>query len=394
MIPDPSTVTILLERSMRLSTSIDPKLWSQLEATYEAKNYKAAIMEAFHYLSDLIRDKSGLDGDGTQLVGNAFGGKNPLLKINKCETESERNIQQGTEAILRGLYQSIRNPRSHGIHHDSQRDCDSIVQFIDFMLAVVDKSPSVFDKESVMRQIFDGRFVAGKRYADLVVAEIPFNKRWDVLVEAYRRKDNSYWRNIGTFFNTLISSVSSEERTAFLRIVSDELKVCTSDEAVATVVHLVSPPHWNEIAERSRLRAENILNESVRDAYISREDGRCVQGFYGQWIQGIAHDMILRDQLAAILSKKLRSGDWGHESYVLSTLFSTFVSLRPVPTAEDVQRIQDALEAGDHRFQEALGSLETSLTSLSLSWKEPFQDRLWDFRRTNVGGLLPPEPLW
>ena len=40
------------------------------------------IIDAFLSLTETIRDKSGLEGDGSSLVGQAFGGNNPKIKLN------------------------------------------------------------------------------------------------------------------------------------------------------------------------------------------------------------------------------------------------------------------------------------------------------------------------
>jgi uncharacterized protein (TIGR02391 family) len=64
------------------------------------------------------------------LVGQAFGGKTPKLRVNKLQTESDQDIQKGTENLLLGLYQSIRNPRSHGKLTDTKEDADAIILFI------------------------------------------------------------------------------------------------------------------------------------------------------------------------------------------------------------------------------------------------------------------------
>jgi hypothetical protein len=50
-----------------------------------------------HYLSDILREKSGTDGDGHKLVGKVLGGSSPILRVNKLQTESERDVQRGLE---------------------------------------------------------------------------------------------------------------------------------------------------------------------------------------------------------------------------------------------------------------------------------------------------------
>src|SRR3982751_2148222 len=118
---------------MSLQTTLDPRLWAAIKHTYLAQNYTGAILDSIHFLSDLIRDKSGLDSDGHVLIGNALGGQNPIVKINSLQTESERDEQRGLEFLLRGVYTGIRNPRSHEKWSDSAQIADALIPFINYL---------------------------------------------------------------------------------------------------------------------------------------------------------------------------------------------------------------------------------------------------------------------
>lgn len=88
---------------MSLAGSIDERLWLAIQASYEAGDYSSAILDCVFYLSELIRNKSGLDTDGNSLVGDAFGGANPIIKVNSLHTESERfpiPIQSSTTEFI------------------------------------------------------------------------------------------------------------------------------------------------------------------------------------------------------------------------------------------------------------------------------------------------------
>src|ERR1035438_10349919 len=98
---------------MNLEPRIDRRLWSAVETAYQSGNYTGAILDSIHFLGELIREKTGIEGDGLSLIGQALGGQNPKLKVTKLQTESDKNVQKGAEQLLRGLYQGIRNPRSH-----------------------------------------------------------------------------------------------------------------------------------------------------------------------------------------------------------------------------------------------------------------------------------------
>lgn len=111
---------------MNFETLLDKRLYQAIETSYVSRNYTGAILDAIYFLSNLIRDKTGLESDGPSLIGQAFGGNNPRLKVSRLQTESELNVQKGVEQILRGIYQAIRNPRSHEKHTDDKADTDSM----------------------------------------------------------------------------------------------------------------------------------------------------------------------------------------------------------------------------------------------------------------------------
>jgi uncharacterized protein (TIGR02391 family) len=140
---------------MNLQTHIRDALWSAIQSTYQAGNYSHAILDAMHHLSNILRDKTGVDGDGAALVGQALGGDSPRLRINRLQTETERNEHRGIENILRGMYQAIRNPRSHEQVEDSQETANSIIYFIDYLLGIIEKSQEPYSISRFITRVFD-----------------------------------------------------------------------------------------------------------------------------------------------------------------------------------------------------------------------------------------------
>ena len=175
---------------MDLKTGLAEPLWAAIETTYESHNYTSAISDAIYYLGDIIREKAGLQTDGVPLVMQAFGGKSPKLKVTRLQTESDRNIQKGTENLLLGLYQSVRNPRSHGKHVDTKEDADAIILFINYLLKIIGGAKGTFSKNDFLDRVFDPSFVKKTRYADLLGQRIPPKQRLDVMIEVYRRKED------------------------------------------------------------------------------------------------------------------------------------------------------------------------------------------------------------
>jgi uncharacterized protein (TIGR02391 family) len=76
---------------MNIETRIDERLWDAIRSSYGNRNYTGAIQDSMYFQGDLIRERSGLEGDGVALAGQAFGGRSPILKVNKLKTESEKN---------------------------------------------------------------------------------------------------------------------------------------------------------------------------------------------------------------------------------------------------------------------------------------------------------------
>ena len=78
--------------------------------------YDAAVYQAFKQIDLMVKKKTSavLPGEsGSSLMGKVFSVKNPILKINKLETDSEKNEQQGFCQIFLGSMIGIRNPVVH-----------------------------------------------------------------------------------------------------------------------------------------------------------------------------------------------------------------------------------------------------------------------------------------
>jgi uncharacterized protein (TIGR02391 family) len=86
--------------------------------------FEAAVREAVVVLETSIKDKSNLtDLHGKDLASKAFRMEYdkqsnvvktpPLIALNKLETESDRNEQEGVMMMLMGFFQGVRNLFQH-----------------------------------------------------------------------------------------------------------------------------------------------------------------------------------------------------------------------------------------------------------------------------------------
>lgn len=89
------------------------EIYNYCKAELLDENYFHTVLEAIKGLAQRIRNMSGLPLDGAELVNTAFSIKNPILGINKLESQTDRSQQKGFSNILVGLFGAIRNPIAH-----------------------------------------------------------------------------------------------------------------------------------------------------------------------------------------------------------------------------------------------------------------------------------------
>jgi uncharacterized protein (TIGR02391 family) len=313
---------------MNFETRIDRRLWEAITASIEKRNYTGAILDSTHFLSSLLRQKTGLDGDGTSLVGQAFGGANPKLKVNRLQTESEKNIQKGMEQLLRGIYQAIRNPRSHDKYIDKQEDAEAIILFINWLINIIDKSKTPFTLNEFLGRVFDCDFMASKRYADLIVGEIPFAQRTDIFLEVYRRRDEGDGTKLSYFFEALCALLTEEQKHLLAEHISEEL-ISTNDEAaIRLTIQCIPAEWWLLYKEVARLRIENKLIQSIRDGRYYYEEGRVLSGALGAWASRIAKHMLLKTELVFAITQLLISNEREKNEYAFAYFFLHTSELR------------------------------------------------------------------
>ncbi len=79
-------------------------------------NYFHAVFEATKSVADKIRLRTGLAGDGAELVDQAFGSGKvgmPFLAFNAQQTETERSEHSGLMNLMKGMFGTFRNVTAH-----------------------------------------------------------------------------------------------------------------------------------------------------------------------------------------------------------------------------------------------------------------------------------------
>ena len=361
---------------MNLETQVRPELWSAIRSSYELRSFTSAILDAVYYISDLIREKSGLEADGVALVGQAFGGDRPKLRVNKLLTESERNVQRGIEQILRGLYQAVRNPRSHEKHVDSEADADALILFINYLCTVIDQSKTPFTRSEFLMRVFDADFVPSDRYAALLVADIPGRQRLEVFREVWNARETGNRAKLKVFFAALLGTLNEVELDEVRSQVSDELKSTNSDATIRLALCLLPADFWSRYEEVDRLRIENKLLSEIKRGRYDPSTKACV-GALGTWAEGIASQFVLKDELIATLLRKLETSDRGEQAYVFQYFFSAFPRLMDAPSP---RYVRVGLQQGNTLFRDALDLIEFLAPAIPDDpWHKPFVDDFQGF---------------
>jgi len=88
---------------------------------FRDEDYREAVFNAAVAVFDLLRTRTNLDLDGSQLATEAFSLQRPRLLVGDIATETGRSEQVGVMQMLQGFYSAARNPKAHTLQHRTTR---------------------------------------------------------------------------------------------------------------------------------------------------------------------------------------------------------------------------------------------------------------------------------
>jgi uncharacterized protein (TIGR02391 family) len=354
---------------MNLQTLVKPELWQAVARTYEAGNYTHAIIEATHFLTNVIREKANVGGDGASLVGQALGGNSPKLKINKLQTESERDEQKGIQQIISGMYQGIRNKRSHEQIEDQQADADAVIYFINFLIGILDRSSVPFTIEEFLGRVFEESFVGTDRYAKLLAQEIPASKRVDTLIQIYRDRNKGDGDKLSHMVKAILVDLTPDEVGQFTQVVSDDFRAIDENRDITSALRILPDDLWPQIGEIARLRVENKMIRDIETGSID-PSGDLVQGAFGTWAKNLVpyFDPDSKTKLGQVLIDKLKGDNKGRR-YVAKWFFGRLPEIyaNAWEQISCMDALRRATNAGDGYFISIL------LQSLNYRWPKTWR---------------------
>jgi uncharacterized protein (TIGR02391 family) len=339
---------------MNLQTHIPDALWIAIATAYEAENYSHAILEATYYLSALLRERAGVDGDGATLVGQALGGESPKLKLNPMQTESEKNTQKGFEQILRGIYLGIRNPRSHEQTTDDKATADAVIHFLGYVVGLLSSSKEAFTIDAFVERVFDAEFVESQRYAELLVAEVPKLRLADALIALFRARRKTELRKLRYLLPAMLGALTPTQMGSYLGVVSEELRTTTDDTAIRTALQMLTPAAWPSLAELPRLRIENKLITGIRNGEVIAS-GKTTQAL-ATWSNEFLKSFTLKSEAAGALIERLENVDPDARHYAAKYFMRQLpeVASTPPQASRCIQAIVAAVKEDDGNVRQAL----------------------------------------
>jgi uncharacterized protein (TIGR02391 family) len=371
---------------MNLETEISRELWQAIRRSYESQAWSNAILDSVHYLSDAIRTKTGLQSDGTALAGQAFGGKTPKLLLNKLQTESEKSFQSGVEQLLRGIYQAIRNPRSHERISDSQIDADSIIIFINFLLKLIGHARAIFSIDECVARILDTNFVGNKRYAELILSEIPVRYRLQVAITVFQQKSTTDAEKLRYLFDAIIPTLHPAESKELFAALSTELRESNDNAELNNLLQLLNPEYWLQLDEVARLRTESRLIQNLREGRYNAKTKKCLSGALTTWSRDFWQHFSLKSEIMSTVARMLSSDNVQAQDYVFEYIFAYLSLVADEPSWELKYAMRNGLNAGDVRFRDAIVYAPPPWEQEA--WGKIIQDAMKTFQSSQDG---PPQ---
>lgn len=248
---------------MQIEKRLRDDFWKAIQAHYSNGDFTEAVRDAFFFTTELLQELSGIDKDNSKLIDSTFLGNNPIILVNKNETTTEKDIQQGIGFALKGLIQATRNPMSHKKTEIPQADAEAILLYMNYLINIIKSNDSTTTVEGITELIFDEDFTDTKEYAELLIKKIPTKKRYDLLMEIYNRREELPNTSSQAFIATLIDALSKNEKSAFIRAVSNSLMKCKNDQRLYSYIQLFMEKTFYEVDRLVRLRIENLVFRSI-----------------------------------------------------------------------------------------------------------------------------------
>jgi uncharacterized protein (TIGR02391 family) len=243
-----------------------------IKSHYENKDYTEVVRDALLCLTTEIRKKSDLvDSDGVELINKAFSEKNPLIKINKLETRTDKNKNMGIMDLSKGLIEYFRNPMSHSKQEYSKDVTDAILVLLDkVILEEIIGSKSINSLEEYYLEISNELFPNTERYAKKLIVSIPKSKYYELLLMLYKnRNDTTQLKD--KIIKELVINLSQEEFKDYCKVIEDNLFGNINEKDIISSLKFISTNIWDNLSDLVKSKIEDMALEDITKIYIDFE---------------------------------------------------------------------------------------------------------------------------
>lgn len=248
-------------------------LKESIKMHYENKDYTEVIRDAILCLMNEIRKKSDLqDDDGVDLINKAFSEKKALIKVNKMQTQTEKNKHRGINDLSKGIVEYFRNPMSHAKQNYSKEIADALLVIIDkVLLEEIMQSKSINSIEDWYLEVTSELCPNTNRYAKNLADNIPNNKVYELIVQLYRKKENLKDEKI-TIINELIKKLDKEEFAEYCSIIEMDIFGKSKEEDVVKILNFISERVWQNFNDLSKVKIEDMVLEDIQKCNVYTTD--------------------------------------------------------------------------------------------------------------------------
>lgn len=247
-------------------------LKESIKTHYENKDYTEVVRDALLCLTTEIRKKSDLtDSDGVDLINKAFSEKQPLIKINKLETTTDKNKHRGIMDLSKGLIEYFRNPMSHSKQEYSKKVADAVLVLLDeVILEEIIGSKSINSIEDWYLEITNDLFPNTERYAKSLISAIPKNKYYELAVMLYKNRNN-ITKLKDKIIDELVNNLSEEEFKDYCEVIENDLFGNITENDVISFLKFISTNIWNKLSDLAKSKVEDVAKEDISNLYLDFE---------------------------------------------------------------------------------------------------------------------------
>lgn len=123
---------------------IHPRIITIAKDRFYNNEYADAIEASFkeinNRLKKIVKQISGNELDGADLMRQTFSPRTPILKIQDISTETGRNVQQGYMDIFAGAMTGIRNPKAHNNQIITREDAIRKLHLASLLMYKIDQA--------------------------------------------------------------------------------------------------------------------------------------------------------------------------------------------------------------------------------------------------------------